>query len=89
MQEVLSCHTEKEQIKIPALAYRPAGFKGKTLNKVRCHPTQPLVLTNLGGATGNDVITMAKDIIASVHEKFGIQLEPEVRLLGNKGLISL
>ena len=79
-----------EQIKIPAAwLIDQAGFKGKTLNKVRCHPTQPLVLTNLGGATGSDVIAMAKDIIASVHEKFGIQLEPEVRLLGNKGLISL
>ncbi len=81
---------ENEQIKIPAAwLIDQAGFKGNTLNKVRCHPTQPLVLTNLGGATGSDVITMAKDIRASVHEKFGIQLEPEVRLLGNKGLISL
>lgn len=81
---------EQEQIKIPAAwLIDQAGFKGKTLNKVRCHPTQPLVLTNLGGATGNDVITMAKNIIASVQDKFGIQLEPEVRLLGNKGLISL
>ena len=79
-----------EQIKIPAAwLIDQAGFKGKTLNKVRCHPTQPLVLTNLGGATGGDVITMAKDIIASVQEKFGIQLEPEVRILGSKGLISL
>ncbi len=82
--------TENEQIKIPAAwLIDQAGFKGKTLNKVRCHPTQPLVLTNLGGATGSDVLTMAKDIIASVHQKFGIQLEPEVRLLGSKGLISL
>ena len=81
--------TEKDQIKIPAVwLIDQAGFKAKTLNKVRCHPT-PLVLTNLGGATGNDVITMAKDIIASVQGKFGIQLEPEVRLLGSKGLISL
>ena len=81
---------ENKQIKIPAAwLIDQAGFKGKTLNKVRCHPTQPLVLTNLGGATGSDVITMAKDIIASVQGKFGIQLEPEVRLLGSKGLISL
>ncbi|AXT39038.1 UDP-N-acetylmuramate dehydrogenase [Alteromonas sp. BL110] len=81
---------EQEKVKIPAAwLIDQAGFKGKTLNKVRCHPTQPLVLTNLGGATGSDVITMAKNIIASVQDKFGIQLEPEVRLLGNKGLISL
>ncbi len=43
---------EQEQIKIPAAwLIDQAGFKGKVLNKVRCHPTQPLVLTNLGGAT--------------------------------------
>ncbi|HBF72838.1 UDP-N-acetylmuramate dehydrogenase [Alteromonas australica] len=79
-----------EKIKIPAAwLIDKAGFKGKTLNNVRCHPTQPLVLTNLGGATGEDVMTMAKDIIASVRDKFGIQLEPEVRLIGSKGLISL
>ena len=91
-QNVKSSNTGdgQEQVKIPAAwLIDQAGFKGKTLNKVRCHPTQPLVLTNLGGATGSDVKTMAKDIIASVHDKFGIQLEPEVRLLGNKGLISL
>ena len=87
---VVSENAGNEQIKIPAAwLIDQAGFKGKTLNKVRCHPTQPLVLTNLGGATGSDVITMAKDIIASVQGKFGIQLEPEVRLLGSKGLISL
>ncbi len=80
----------EELIKIPAAwLIDQAGFKGKTLNKVRCHPTQPLVLTNLGGATGEDLITMAKNIIASVHDKFGVTLEPEVRLLGSKGLISL
>ena len=79
-----------EKIKIPAAwLIDKAGFKGKTLNNVRCHPTQPLVLTNLGGATGEDVMTMANDIIASVRDKFGIQLEPEVRLIGSKGLISL
>lgn len=77
-------------VKVPAAwLIEQAGFKGATLNQVRCHPTQPLVLTNLGGAAGEDVIAMAKDIINTVRHKFGIELEPEVRLLGNKGLISL
>ena len=79
-----------EFVKIPAAwLIDQAGFKGATLNQVRCHPTQPLVLTNLGDAKGKDVIAMASDIIATVHNKFAIKLEPEVRLMGSKGLISL
>ena len=79
-----------EFVKIPAAwLIDQSGFKGATLNQVRCHPTQPLVLTNLGGAKGKDVIAMASDIIATVYDKFAIKLEPEVRLMGSKGLISL
>ena len=79
-----------EFVKIPAAwLIDQAGFKGATLNQVRCHPTQPLVLTNMGAAKGSDVIAMANDIITTVHKKFAIKLEPEVRLLGSKGLISL
>lgn len=82
--------SESNQVKIPAAwLIDKCGFKGKTYNDVRCHPSQPLVLTNLGGARGSDVISMARDIIASVFDRFNIKLEPEVRLIGSKGLISL
>ena len=87
---ILKTHSAEDRVKIPAAwLIDQAGFKGKTLNAVRCHPTQPLVLTNLGGAIGKDVLSMAKDIIVSVSDRFNIKLEPEVRLLGSKGLISL
>ena len=77
-------------MKVPAAwLIDKAGFKGKTLNGVRCHPTQPLVLTNLGNAVGDDVRTMASNIIAAVSHKFDISLEPEVRLVGSHGLVSL
>ncbi|MCU7553662.1 UDP-N-acetylmuramate dehydrogenase [Alteromonas sp. ASW11-19] len=65
------------------------GFKGKTHHGVRCHPTQPLVLTNLGHARGEDVTSLAKAIIVAVNETFNIQLEPEVRLVGREGLVHL
>ena len=65
------------------------GFKGKCVNAVRCHPTQPLVLTNTGQADGEDILTLARDIIGSIQETFSIALEPEVRLIGEQGLISL
>ena len=78
------------QVKIPAAwLIDQCGFKGKQTGDVRCHPTQPLVLTNLGKATGKDVVKMAQDIMAAVESKFGVPLEPEVRLVGKEGLVTL
>ncbi|WP_414828615.1 UDP-N-acetylmuramate dehydrogenase [Alteromonas sp. H39] len=65
------------------------GFKGRAINGVRCHPTQPLVLTNTGGATGKDLVSLAREIMLSVQGRFSITLEPEVRLVGKEGLIEL
>lgn len=79
-----------EQTKVPAAwLIDTLGFKGKALNGVRCHPTQPLVLTNTGGAQGRDLVALAREIMTSVQERFTITLEPEVRLVGKEGLIEL
>ena len=78
------------QTKVPAAwLIDTLGFKGKALNGVRCHPTQPLVLTNTGGAQGRDLVALAREIMTSVQERFTITLEPEVRLVGKEGLIEL
>lgn len=77
-------------VKIPAAwLIDQCGFKGKSKGGVRCHPTQPLVLTNTGKATGSDVISLAQDIIGEVYSKFSVLLEPEVRLVGKEGIISI
>ncbi|MEW9799742.1 UDP-N-acetylmuramate dehydrogenase [Alteromonas sp. CYL-A6] len=77
-------------VKVPAAwLIDQLGFKGRVSGGVRCHPTQPLVLTNTGAATGADVITMAKAIINSVKAMYSIVLEPEVRLVGKNGLVTL
>ncbi|MFI3280745.1 MAG: UDP-N-acetylmuramate dehydrogenase [Rikenellaceae bacterium] len=58
-----------------------AGFKGHVDGRVGVHPKQALVLINLGGATGGEVMALAHTIVARVEEKFGVAIEPEVNVL--------
>jgi UDP-N-acetylmuramate dehydrogenase len=41
-----------------------------------------LALTNSGSATAADICALAREVRASVQDKFGITLEPEVNLVG-------
>ncbi len=55
-----------------------AGWKGRAVGQVSTSPTQALVITNLGGATGKEVWAYAEAVQLAVQERFGIQLHPEV-----------
>ena len=60
-----------------------AGWKGHNRGSHGVHDRQALVLVHFGGASGKEIWTLAQEIMTSVHEKFGVQLEPEVNQIGN------
>jgi UDP-N-acetylmuramate dehydrogenase len=56
--------------------------RGDQLHGAQISPLHVLALTNSGTATANDLLELARSARAKVRDKFGITLEPEVRLVG-------
>ncbi|MBI6531167.1 UDP-N-acetylmuramate dehydrogenase [Proteus vulgaris] len=65
------------------------GLKGHQIGGAAVHTKQALVLINKEGtATGEDIVNLAAYIRQKVSERFGVQLEPEVRFIGQYGEIN-
>jgi len=58
------------------------GWKGYRDGDAGVSPDHALVLVNHGTATGEQLLALARQISASVLEKFGVPIEPEPRLIG-------
>lgn len=65
------------------------GLKAEFVGDAAVNPHQALVLINRGQASGSDVTQLARKIILQVAEESGIRLEPEVRMVGQQGLVNL
>lgn len=62
-----------------------AGLKGITRGRAGTHDKQALVIVNRGGASGTELLAVAREIKSTVMDKFSISLEHEVRLLDKHG----
>lgn len=58
-----------------------SGLKGYREGHVGVHNRQALVLVNHGGATGGEVLHFAEFVCSVVHNKFGVDICPEVNIL--------
>ena len=73
---------DEEHVKVPAgWLIDSAGWKGRALGRAAVHDRQALVLVNLGGATGQEVMTLAERICEDIYNRFGIRITPEVNFI--------
>ena len=59
-----------------------SGLKGKTVGGAQVSEKHAGFVVNIGNATSSDIIALMDGCIETVYNKFGVKLEPEVRILG-------
>lgn len=58
------------------------GLKGRRMGGAAISPVHANVIVNLGGATASDVRALMEEMKNAVRERFGVDLEAEIRVLG-------
>ena len=59
-----------------------AGLKGLTVGGAQVSEKHSGFVINTGGASASDIVMLMHLVQASVKEQFGVDLEPEVRIIG-------
>jgi len=61
-----------------------AGLKGERIGDAQVSSRHANFIVNLGHASCDDVLSLMEHIQRRVHAMFGVRLEPEVRILGER-----
>ena len=98
MQDYNKRRSDKQPISMPSAGStfkRPEGYfagkliqdsglMGYSIGGAQVSEKHAGFVVNKGGATAADVLALIKHIQDTVEEKFGVCLEPEVRLIGEQ-----
>lgn len=96
MKELAARRNEKQPVSLPSAGSffkRPegyfagkliqdAGLKGLSVGGAQVSELHSGFIVNTGGATATDIIQLMEVVQAAVLDKFGVELEPEVRIIG-------
>ena len=73
---------DEQHVKIPAgWMIEQTGWKGKSLGKAAVYDKQALILVNMGGASGADIVALSDTVCQDVAKQFGIDIHPEVNVI--------
>jgi UDP-N-acetylmuramate dehydrogenase len=66
----------------PGRVIEAAGLKGTRVGNIEVSPVHANYFVNLGGGTAEEALQLIELVRQKVKEKLGIELEPEVRVIG-------
>jgi len=66
----------------PGRVIEAAGLKGTKVGSIEVSPIHANYLVNLGGGTAQEALRLIDYVRQQVNERLGIELEPEVRVIG-------
>lgn len=98
MADLTKRRNEKQPVQYPSAGSffkRPAGYfagkliqdaglKGATVGGAQVSDLHSGFIINKGGATATDIIDLMHLVQNTVYDKFGVRLEPEVRIIGDE-----
>ncbi len=96
MKQYTTARKEKQPLELPSAGStfkRPEGYfagkliedcglKGYTVGGAQVSPKHAGFVVNIGGATAKDVLSLMEHIQQQVQKTYGVDLEPEVKVIG-------